>query len=459
MSPNRQRGFLLFNTLSKTKEPFRPIDPTRVRMYACGPTVYDLIHIGNARPAIVYDVLYRLLNYVYGRGNVLYVRNITDVDDKIIQRAKELNVSSQELASNTIKEFRKDEEYLGCLKPDAEPQVTNHIQTIIEVIEKLLQNKAAYVSDGNVFFSVKKAEGFYTNLAGRRLEELLSKQEHNPFKREPNDFALWKPKREDEIEAFSSPWGLGRPGWHIECSAMSTKLLGHTFDIHGGGVDLIFPHHTNEIAQSLCAFPDSSYAKFWVHTGFLTSNKEKMSKSLGNFVTVRNLKESGISGKTLRIFILNTHYRKPLDFSSKALEDAQITANIIDRALTICKDTTPEESLPEEFFNYLADDLNTHMCLDYLHRLALHIHNGKAAHAQSNFLSCCNILGLLSKESELEKVQGRAATNVCTVEKLVAQRAVARANKDWELADKIRSELSLLGVQLKDNSDGSTSWE
>lgn len=449
--PTEQGDFFLFNTLSKAREPFVPSSKSRVTMYVCGPTVYDFIHLGNARSAVVYDLLYRLLLYLYGKGNVLYARNITDVDDKIIKRSQELGIRTQELVERTIKALHEDESYLQCLKPSLEPRATQYIGSMIEIIEALLNNGAAYIAQGHVFFSVKKARSSYASFAGRK--EITSEQD--PIKREAGDFVLWKPKKETEssYDVFESPWGLGRPGWHIECSAMSTKVLGQSFDIHGGGVDLIFPHHSNEIAQSTSAFPGSSYARFWVHTGFLTHNHEKMSKSLGNFVTVRELQSQGVQGNALRLFILNTHYRKPLDFSQRALEEAVAKSRLLEKALGLCSDSGPKEDLPSDFLKHLKDDMNTHMCIDYLHRKALSICSGQKTGCERGFQACCNFLGLTEgKEGSL------SPSEITTIEALIGQRRVARANKDWSLADMLRLKLSKMGVQLEDQPDGSTHW-
>lgn len=454
MIRSEQADFLLFNTLSKKKEDFEPENKAKVTMYVCGPTVYDYIHLGNARTTIVYDLLYRLLIYLYGKREVIYARNITDIDDKIINRARELEIKASELVSETIGALREDEAYLQCLKPAIEPRATEHISSMIELIEKLLKNNAAYISGGHVLFSVKQAGALYKQLAGRKIEELLDRQEVNSIKREPGDFVLWKPKKESESEhdVFASPWGLGRPGWHIECSAMSTKALGCNFDIHGGGIDLIFPHHSNEIAQSTCAFKGSSYAKFWVHTGFLTCNREKMSKSLGNFVTVKALREQKVPSNALRLFVLNTHYRKPLDFSQRAIEDAVVRSQFLQKALSVCDKKS--ERLPKEFLSYLKDDLNSHMCVDYLHCKAAAICGGDRSSSE-DFYACCYFLGIKKEDERPLEVPSETMS---TIESLIAQRRVARNEKDWVLADKIRLQLLKMGVQLKDHPDGSTTW-
>ncbi|MCZ6919327.1 MAG: cysteine--tRNA ligase, partial [Rickettsia endosymbiont of Ixodes persulcatus] len=299
-----QIQFHLYNTLTRTKELFSPQDQANVKMYVCGPTVYDNPHIGNSRSVAVYDLLYRILIKIFGSAAVKYVRNITDVDDKIIDRAELLGITINELTDKVTQEFHINMEYLGCKLPSIEPKATEHINIMIEIIERLIAKKHAYIADKHVYFNVLSAPN-YTELSNQNLEEMFAgvRVGNSKTKKHPQDFVLWKPAKPNESANmnFESPWGLGRPGWHIECSAMSYKYLGENFDIHGGGADLIFPHHTNEIAQSRCAFPNSTYAKYWVHNGFLTVNGEKMSKSLGNFITVRDLMDKEISGEVIRL--------------------------------------------------------------------------------------------------------------------------------------------------------------
>ena len=319
----------IYNTLSRTKEEFRPIDSAHVRMYVCGPTVYDYAHIGNARPLIVFDVLFRLLRHLYGAEHVAYVRNITDVDDKINARAFERGISIRELTDETNKVFQADVKALGCLEPTVQPRATEHIAQMVAIIERLIASGHAYAADGHVLFDVPSMQN-YGRLSRRSLDEMLAgaRVDVAPYKRGDMDFVLWKPSKENE-PGWDSPWGRGRPGWHIECSAMSWAHLGETFDIHGGGIDLVFPHHENEIAQSCCAFGQDVMANYWMHNGFLQVEGEKMSKSLGNFVTIHELlhteKFGGRKwpGEVLRLAMLKTHYRQPIDWTVKALEEAE----------------------------------------------------------------------------------------------------------------------------------------
>ena len=319
----------IYNTLTRTKETFRPIDPANVRMYVCGPTVYDYAHIGNARPLIVFDVLYRLLRHLYGKEHVRYVRNITDVDDKINARAADRGITIRELTEETNRVFQEDVRALGCLEPDVQPRATDHIAQMIAIIERLIASGHAYAADGHVLFDVPSMPT-YGGLSRRSLDEMLAgaRVDVAPYKRGDMDFVLWKPSKENE-PGWDSPWGRGRPGWHIECSAMSWAHLGETFDIHGGGIDLVFPHHENEIAQSCCAFDREVMANYWMHNGFLQVEGEKMSKSLGNFVTIHELlhteKFGGRKwpGEVLRLAMLRTHYRQPIDWTVKALEEVE----------------------------------------------------------------------------------------------------------------------------------------
>jgi cysteinyl-tRNA synthetase len=461
----------LYNTLTRSKQLFVPIDPKKVKMYVCGPTVYDLIHIGNARTNIVYDILYRILINIYGNNSVQYVRNITDIDDKIIARAHELKTTVKELTTNTIKEFEKDNIYLGCLEPDLQPKATEHIDSMIRIIKILIDQNFAYIADDHVYFQVSKAPK-YTELTGRRLEDLIAGSDNNASKKAKEDFVLWKPAKatEDLDAVFESPWGMGRPGWHIECSAMINQAFGADFDIHGGGVDLIFPHHTNEIAQSICAFPGSNYAKYWVHTGFLTKEKEKMSKSLQNFITVRELQNRGISSEVFRMFILNSHYRKPIDFSEKNLRDSTIKLNYLYKALEISGySSTPECSASkvasytpsEEFMSFLLNDMNTHMAINYLYREAEKIHKGTFSSQcaiVSNFVQCAHFVGLLTKKNWKNTFDILPELKIQQIERLINQRKVARDKKHWKMSDKIRDNLLKVGIRLEDHQDNTTTW-
>ncbi len=459
----------LYNTLTKSKQRFVPIDSKNVRMYVCGPTVYDLIHIGNARTSIVYDVLYRILIKLYGGSAVQYARNITDIDDKIIAKANELKISVKQLTQDTIQDFEIDHHYLGCLTPDFQPKATEHIDHMIKMISILIDRGYAYAANEHVYFAVSKAKN-YTELTGRKLEDLVLGEEQNAAKKSAGDFVLWKPAKLGEDTAFESPWSKGRPGWHIECSAMINHLFGADFDIHGGGVDLVFPHHTNEIAQSTSAYPSTRYAKFWVHTGFLTRKKEKMSKSLQNFVTVRDLQKQAIPSEAFRIFILNTHYRKPLNFSEKTLHDSLIKLNYLYGALKhvqylenleYTKTEIANCTLPKEFMSFLLDDMNTHMAINYIYQLAEEIYKNTPSPQSTivlNFIKCANFLGLLTKKSWKSNVQSLSKDKVEQIERLINQRKVARDKKQWQISDKIRNNLLRVGIHLVDHSDNSTTW-
>ena len=315
----------LTNSLTRKKEIFKPINSNRVSLYACGPTVYDYPHVGNARSLVVFDMLFRVLKHVYGKNNVNYVRNITDVDDKIIEASKKNKKSINEITQNITEIFHKDCESLNCLKPTVEPKATDHIDGMIEMTKTLIEKKFAYVNDGHVYFSVSSFKD-YGKLSNKKLDELKSgnRIEISDLKKDPMDFVLWKPSNKDD-PGWESPWGRGRPGWHLECSVMSEKYLGKIFDIHGGGNDLQFPHHENEIAQSCCAYPESEFARYWLHNEMLQVDGKKMSKSLGNFFTVRDLLDQGYPGEVIRFVFLSTHYSKPMDWNnSKALEAKNI---------------------------------------------------------------------------------------------------------------------------------------
>ncbi|WP_457796369.1 cysteine--tRNA ligase [Methylocystis sp. S23] len=465
----------IYNTLTRTKEPFRPIDPANVRMYVCGPTVYDFAHIGNARPLIVFDVLYRLLRHLYGAGHVKYVRNITDVDDKINARAAERGITIRELTEETNRVFQEDVTALGCLAPDVQPRATEHIAQMVAIIEKLIATGHAYAADGHVLFDVPSMPA-YGRLSRRSLDEMLAgaRVDVAPYKRGDMDFVLWKPSRENE-PGWDSPWGRGRPGWHIECSAMSWAHLGETFDIHGGGIDLAFPHHENEIAQSCCAFGRDVMANYWMHNGFLQVEGEKMSKSLGNFVTIHELlhteKFGGRKwpGEVLRLAMLRTHYRQPIDWTVKALEEAEKTL-LRWRGYALRATESVEHT---SFLEAMSDDLNTPDAVAQMHTLThvgviagySRLGEGKLATAEEISRSaaklrfCLGVLGLVGiydptwnkvtlDEDESKKVQT-----------LIEARLAARAAKNWAESDRIRDELAAMGVALKDNKDGTTTWE
>lgn len=454
----------LHNTLTRNKEVFTPIDASLVKMYVCGPTVYDRPHIGNARSVVVYDVLYRLLCKIFGYQHVKYVRNITDVDDKIINRAQEIKTTINELTKEITKEFHADMNYLGCRAPNIEPRATEHIDDMIMIIQRLIVKNHAYIIDNHVYFDISTAKD-YTKLSNRSLDDLLDgvRIENNQAKKQSNDFVLWKPAGDsDELAAnFDSPWGKGRPGWHIECSAMSYKYLGEDFDIHGGGADLIFPHHTNEIAQSSCAFPNSHFAKYWVHNGFLTVNGEKMSKSLNNFITVRDFIDQGIQGEIVRLFLMGSHYRKPLDYNNKALEDATKTINYWYRAIESLRlKDIPREFVTEDFLSALLDDMNTPLGIKIINdyaKLVFTTENEDQKYLYASYLlSCANFIGLMTK-SPKEWFQCHIDDE--HIKHLIAQRKQAKLSKDWALADRIRQDLLKDGIVLEDNSNGETIWK
>ncbi|MBV1704660.1 MAG: cysteine--tRNA ligase [Hyphomicrobiales bacterium] len=447
----------LHNTLSRTKEDFVPLDPANVRMYVCGPTVYDFAHIGNARPVIVFDVLFRLLRHVYGEAHVTYVRNITDVDDKINARAAERGISIRELTETTAEAFRRDCAALGCLPPTREPRATEHVAEMIAVIERLVARGHAYVADGHVLFDVPSMKD-YGALSRRPLDEMVAgaRVEVAPYKRGDMDFVLWKPSKPGE-PSWPSPWGAGRPGWHVECSAMSWKWLGETFDIHGGGIDLVFPHHENEIAQTRCAFGHSRMANVFMHNGFLQVEGRKMSKSDGNFITLGDLLETDAfggrpwPGDVVRLAMLRTHYRQPIDWTVGALEEAQRT---LDRWYDLAGDAAPAPEPTGGFMDPLLDDLNTPAAIAELHRLA---HPSTAAELRAG----ASRIGLLSQTGATWRTQRGAGTGAdsAEVEALVAERDAARATKDWTESDRLRDQLAAMGVALKDDKAGPTKWE
>lgn len=452
----------LYNTLSDKLEDFVPAEEGRVKMYVCGPTIYDRPHIGNARSILVYDLLYRILNHLYGKDNVTYVRNITDIDDKINTRAIELGITIRELTEKTYEEFQSDISYLNCMNPSHEPRATEHVDNIIEIINRLLENGHAYISENHVYFDVTSDRN-YGKLSGRSLDDMIagSRVAVSENKKHPGDFVLWKPasKNDDISSIFASPWGDGRPGWHIECSAMSKNFLGENFDIHGGGADLIFPHHTNEIAQSTCAFKDSSYAKYWVHNGFLTVDGEKMSKSLGNFVTLGDFIDQGIKGEVIRCLLLGTHYRKPLDYNEKALYDAKETMNYLYRALENLD--IEDISVPDEFVEFLKDDLNISLAISYIRDLAKQINKTEDLREKNKYGSilkaCGNLLGIL-EENPKSWFESDKKLDVDHINSLIEKRKQAKVNKDWQIADQIRNELKNMGIEIEDHPDGTSSW-
>ena len=436
----------LYNTLTRKKEEFKPADAKNVRMYVCGPTVYDRPHLGNARSVVVYDVLYRLLNHVYGKEHVTYVRNITDVDDKINAVAKANNEPISALTKRVEGWFQEDMKALNCLSPTHEPHATDHIKEMVAIIAKLLAGGNAYISQGHVLFRVASYKE-YGKLSGRKLEDLIAgaRVEVESYKENAGDFVLWKPAGDgdDPSSVFPSPWGAGRPGWHIECSAMSSKYLGDDFDIHGGGADLMFPHHENEIAQSCCAAPESRFAGTWVHNGFLTVNGEKMSKSLGNFTTVKDALDKGIKGEVIRLALLSTHYRSPLDWNGKLLHDAKLTLDKWYRNIGV---GGSELKIREDFISALNDELNIPKAISLLYE----------ADAQ-DLLAMGNMLGFLNHSPE-EWFKGDSGDDNSEIQKLIEERITAKKDKNWAQADEIRKSLAEQGIILEDKPDGTTDW-
>jgi cysteinyl-tRNA synthetase len=462
----------LYDTLTRQKRLFQPLDKARVRVYVCGPTVYDFAHVGNARPVIVFDVLFRLLRHLYGADCVTYVRNITDVDDKINARAAEeypdltLNEAIRTVTVTTERQFHEDADALGCLSPTLEPRATEHIDAMRVLIERLIASDHAYVAQEHVLFRVASMPD-YGSLSKRSLDEMIAgaRIEVAPYKHDPMDFVLWKPSQPGE-PAWPSPAGIaapGRPGWHIECSAMSWKHLGEIFDIHGGGIDLVFPHHENEIAQTRCAFHSPVMANYWMHNGFLQVEGEKMSKSLGNFVTIRELLADW-PGEVLRLNMLRTHYRQPIDWTTRGLQESQ---RILDEWYQAVGDTAaPQEAMPDDdVIGSLCDDLNTPNVLTRLHALVSEI-RGPASGARQielkrSLKSSGALLGILEKTEEgyLKADPRRIAIDESKVKSLIDARAQARKARNFKQADSIRAELVDMGVEIEDHKDGSTSWK
>ena len=447
----------LYDTLTREKRVFTPIDSARVRMYVCGPTVYDFAHIGNARPVIVFDVLFRLLRHIYGEKHVTYVRNVTDVDDKINARAAERGVSIRELTEETYKNFKADVAALGCLPPTIEPRATEHIDEMKTLIERLVKTGNAYVAEDNVLFHVPSMKD-YGKLSNRPLDEMIAgaRVEVAPYKKDPQDFILWKPSKAGE-PAWPSPAGVkapGRPGWHIECSAMSWKHLGETFDIHGGGIDLVFPHHENEIAQSRCAFHTPVMANYWMHNGFLQVEGEKMSKSLGNFVTIHELLKDW-PGEVVRFTMLQTQYRQPINWTVSGLRDAQKN---LDNWVALTGDSTPGY-LCADALDALLDDLNTPKAFAALHELRVEAVKG-AKPAAACLKASAQLLGLLQvSASDWASFRPASITiDEGKVVNLIEARNAARKAKNFKESDRIRDELAAMGVVLKDSKDGTT-WE
>ena len=448
----------LYDTFSNSKKKFEPINPKNIRMYVCGPTVYDYPHVGNARPVIVFDILFRILQNIYGTEHVTYVRNITDVDDKIINASQKNNEDINELTSRTINYFHADAKYIGAMEPSFEPRATDHIAEMINIIETLIEKNYAYVAENNVLFSSNKFPK-YGSLSGKKLEEMIagSRVDVESYKQEASDFILWKPSKDNE-PGWDSPWGKGRPGWHIECSAMSEKLLGKTFDIHGGGQDLIFPHHENEIAQSECANGEK-FANYWVHNGFVTVEGNKMAKSDGNFVTVNELKEK-YQGEVIRLTMILTHYRQPLNWTNDNLQESKKTLDKWYHYFSEV-DFKPDLSvmIDENVMNALNDDMNTPQAIAELHKLFKNCKSDDQDSLNQFFISA-QFLGLMNDEPSQWLSWGKDNIGVDQnkIESLISQRNAARANKDFAEADRIRDELENLGIALEDKG-AETTWK
>ena len=450
----------LYNTKTRKKERFAPLNPENVRMYVCGPTVYDRAHLGNARPVVVFDVLYRLLRHVYGPDHVTYVRNFTDVDDKINARAKknvgeggDVNAEIGRLTAQTTQWFLDDMGALGALEPDEMPRATQYIPQMIAMIEELIAKGHAYETEGHVLFAVDSWKERYGQLSRRSVEDMSNEariEDDASYKRDPMDFVLWKPSS-DDLPGWESPWGRGRPGWHIECSAMSYELLGDSFDIHGGGKDLMFPHHENEIAQSCCAHPKGEFARVWMHNEMLQVEGKKMSKSLGNFFTVHDLLEQGYPGEVIRFVFLSTHYRKPMDWTERKAKAAK---HHLEKWYAIVKDVEGYESGQLSGADYtgvteaLADDLNTPEAISRLHYFASRAQEKDTVQAKREFKTAANLLGLLETNQASWVSRGSPLLGKLAA-KLEALRERALTNNDFSEVDRLKSELIAAGVKVK----------
>ena len=435
-------NFKIYNTLTKEKELFQPLDDQSIKMYVCGPTVYSYAHIGNARPAVIFDTLYRLLKNIY--PEVIYVRNITDVDDKINEAAKKLNKPISYITEKYTDIYHEDMRSLSVLSPNHEPRVTDNIAQIISMIQRILDNKKAYINDNHILFDITSFDQ-YGKLSNRDMDEMLSgaRVEVAEYKKTPGDFVLWKPSKDDE-PGWDSPWGFGRPGWHIECSSMVETYLGEEIDIHGGGQDLIFPHHENEIAQSCSAHNSKSYAKYWMHNGYLNMEGEKMSKSLGNIITVKELLEK-YDGEVIRLALLSTHYRKPINFGESLLEQSK---NILNKLYKNLNNQSYEDVVSKDVINPLLDDLNTPLAISSLLKIK----------CSKTLIKSANLLGLLNRtQEEWLSSNNKSTISENDIELLIQERDGARKSKDFAKADEIRDQLEQNNVILED-IDGKTIW-
>ena len=441
----------LTNNLSNKKEHFIPKEKNNVGMYVCGPTVYDDPHIGNARPLVIFDILFKLLKNEF--NSVTYVRNITDIDDKIIKSSQEQKVSTKELTEKVTKSFFEDCKFLNCENPTHQPKATEHIDLMIEMINELLKKGFAYENKKHVYFEVKKFSD-YGKLSNKKLEDLVagSRVEISENKKNSEDFVLWKPSNNDE-PAWDSPWGKGRPGWHLECSAMSKKFLGNEFDIHGGGIDLIFPHHENEIAQSRCANDTNVFANYWVHNAFITLSNEKMAKSQGNILKIKDFRDK-TSGQIIRLALMSAHYRQPLDWNNKLLRDCEST---LDKWYKVYSSNLKSVKVSDEILKPLYEDLNTPGYIANLHKLYEKASKGENIDL---FISACKFIGLMNETSEQwnEFKKKRVSITESEIENMVSLRDKARENKNFKEADRIRDELLDKGVLIEDK-DGKTLWK
>ena len=458
-------SIFLYNSLTRRKEQLETLLPDRVGMYVCGPTVYNLAHIGNARPAVIFDVLARLLHLFY--SDVTYVRNITDVDDKINAASIETGETIGVITERFTAAYHQDMAALNTAQPDAEPRVTDHIEQIVSMIESLVEREHAYLAEGHVLFDIKSFPE-YGELSGRSTDDMIAgaRVEIAPYKRDPMDFVLWKPST-PELPGWESPWGRGRPGWHIECSAMSESHLGETIDIHGGGRDLIFPHHENEIAQSTCAHGGAPYCRMWVHNEFVTVEGQKMSKSLGNVLLVRDLLDQA-PAEAIRFALLSTHYRAALDWTTVRLDEAKRTLVKWYRALEVCTtSSSSEEPVPDsEVISALCDDLNTSVAFARIHQLVRELGQSsdpaEQAKLKHTIVASADVLGLLQQDPTTALAALTASSlkrgdiDAAWIEQRIEDRRLARINKDFEQADHIRDELSAAGIRIEDSADGTT---
>ncbi len=441
----------LTNNLTNNKELFVPRDKKNIGMYVCGPTVYDDPHIGNARPLVIFDILYKILKNNFSK--VTYVRNITDIDDKIIKSAQDQKISTKELTEKITSSFLEDCKFLNCENPSYQPKATEHIDLMIEMINQLITKGFAYENNNHVYFEVKKFSE-YGKLSNKNLEDLISgsRIEVSENKKNSEDFVLWKPSKKDE-PSWKSPWGNGRPGWHLECSAMSKKFLGSEFDIHGGGIDLIFPHHENEIAQSRCANDTITFAKYWVHNAFITMSNEKMAKSQGNILKIKNFRNN-TSGQVIRLALMSAHYKQPLDWNDKLISDCQNTLN---KWYRIYSSDIKTVQVTKEVLKPLYEDINTPGYIANLHQLYEQANKGEN---KELFISACKFIGLLNENNEQwEKYKkDKASISETEITRKIDLRNKARANKDYKEADRIRDDLFDKGVLIEDK-DGKTLWK